>query len=852
MTALVHSKEIKVSKESKHPVSQSGNKKNQEGLKQILREIEQLIPPLWPLCDYVAVNPFLGFSDKSLLETQKILATVKDCSLLMNRDYYSQLYNMDGITTNDIKSACESCRHDHPEIYMDVSPAEILEWLAAIQKPDSTHPGRIKTISEQLDTRLGSDWTNHVVNDISRHCGSHFDRGQAIWESPWKNLGLFEAWRQSSLVSTRMDMLGLDGFRKLVGELPESPEDAISYLINMLEVPMNTGKYFLLAQLHSVSGWSSLIRSRMGEGKFTGKENPDLIGLLAIRLSYDTALCRSFRHEQEFHFDEPDAMAVDQYWKTNFGRESAMRYLLLKAAEISYRNRVIGKIKTAGPISQEARRKALQMIFCIDVRSEIMRRNLESASADIETFGFAGFFGMSMEYIPVGATRGSAQCPVLLEPGFKVHEGAHGNCGNLDAKVRASAQIQQKKSSIWKNFMVSPSSCFSFVESLGWGYLFKLMADSLVSSKILKSIAKIFSTPSPKQKTVPKLDAGGLNGMPNETKAALAESMLRNLGLVDNFARIVAVCGHASKVTNNPYRAGMDCGACGGHSGEPNARVAALLLNDPEVRTALSGKGIQIPDDTWFVAALHITTTDEIIFFETEMIPETHHADFQKVCDWVKSAGAACRVERAPRLGSCDPVETFRKSSDWSEVRPEWGLAGNASFIIAPRSRSAGLNLEGRTFMHSYDFQKDPGFKVLELIMTAPMIVTNWINMQYYASTVDNKNFGSGNKTIHNLVGRFGIFQGNGGDLMTGLPWQCVHDGSKFQHDPLRLLVIIEAPRDAIWAIIQRHPNVSNLVNNGWLSLVALDDGSFYEYDKNQQWKLMNQTAAKLEESSHA
>ena len=774
MTALVHPKEIKVSKESKHPVSQSGNKKNQEGLKQILREIEQLIPPLWPLCDYVAVNPFLGFSDKSLLETQKILATVKDCSLLMNRDYYSQLYNMGGITTNDIKSACDSCRHDHPEIYMDVSPTEILEWLAATQKLDSTHPGRIKTISEQLDTRLGSDWTNHVINDISRHCGSHFDQGQAIWESPWKSLGLYESWRQSSLISNRMDMLGLGGFRKLVKALPEAPGEAVSYLLNALKLPPARQKYFLLAQLYSVSGWSSYIRSRTGEPKFTGQQSPDLLGLLAIRLAYDTALWKAFGQKCPIFLESPEPIHEDLYWQTTFGRECANRYLLLKASEIAYRNKIIEKIQTRDSNPAISERKTLQMIFCIDVRSEVMRRNLESVSKNIETFGFAGFFGMAMEYIPIGASSGSAQCPVLLQPGFKVHEGVHGNCKDLDTNARASAQTQQKKSSLWKNFKVSPSSCFSFVESMGAGYLFKLIADSSGLSGLFKSLsghlASLFGNP----KIIPNLHADGFPGIADETKAGLAESMLRNLGLVDNFARIVAICGHASKVTNNPYRAGLDCGACGGHSGEPNARVAALLLNDPGVRIALGKRGIKIPDDTWFIAALHTTTTDEISFFEQEMIPETHHSDFRQVCDWISSAGALCRAERTPRLGGSNPGDPFRKSNDWSEVRPEWGLAGNAAFVIAPRHRTSGLNLEGRTFMHSYDFQKDPGFKVLELIMTAPMIVTNWINMQYYASTVDNQNFGSGNKTIHNVVGRFGIFQGNGGDLMTWLglpPW---------------------------------------------------------------------------------
>jgi uncharacterized protein len=166
----------------------------------------------------------------------------------------------------------------------------------------------------------------------------------------------------------------------------------------------------------------------------------------------------------------------------------------------------------------------------------------------------------------------------------------------------------------------------------------------------------------------------------------------------------------------------------------------------------------------------------------------------------------------------------FRRRSDWSELRPEWGLAGNAALIVAPRSRTAGLDLRGRTFLHSYDATRDPTGKTLELIMTAPMIVASWINLQYYASSVDNRAFGSGNKAIHNVVGLMGILQGNGGDLMTGLPWQCLHDGQRFQHEPLRLLVVIEAPREAIQRVIHQHQHVQDLVSNGWLTLVALED----------------------------
>jgi uncharacterized protein YbcC (UPF0753/DUF2309 family) len=264
--------------------------------------------------------------------------------------------------------------------------------------------------------------------------------------------------------------------------------------------------------------------------------------------------------------------------------------------------------------------------------------------------------------------------------------------------------------------------------------------------------------------------------------------------------------------------------------------VAAALLNDPLVRIALHQRGIEIGHDVWFVAAVHNTTTDVIQFADTETIPRTHTADFQELQDLTNVAASICRSERAPQLGA-QANNLSRRSTDWSEVRPEWGLAGNAAFIVAPRARTLGRNLEGRSFLHDYDFRTDPDRKVLELIMTAPMVVTNWINLQYYASTVDNQAFGSGNKVLHNVVGRLGILQGNGGDLMTGLPWQSLHDGHKYQHHPLRLLVVIEAPRNSICSILEKHPSVRDLVVNGWLRLAAIDDNKWFQYQSDDSWQ---------------
>ena len=165
------------------------------------------------------------------------------------------------------------------------------------------------------------------------------------------------------------------------------------------------------------------------------------------------------------------------------------------------------------------------------------------------------------------------------------------------------------------------------------------------------------------------------------------------------------------------------------------------------------------------------------------------------------------------------------------------GLAGNAAFVVAPRERTRGLDLGGRAFLHDYDWRKDEGFKVLELIMTAPMVVASWINLQYYGSTVNNRAFGAGNKVLHNVVGQLGVLEGNAGDLKVGLPWQSVHDGRRFVHEPLRLNVFIEAPQEAIDAVVARHAGVRDLVDNGWVHLFRLGDGSIHRYLGRLRWR---------------
>ncbi|WP_237213903.1 putative inorganic carbon transporter subunit DabA, partial [Falsiroseomonas oryziterrae] len=199
------------------------------------------------------------------------------------------------------------------------------------------------------------------------------------------------------------------------------------------------------------------------------------------------------------------------------------------------------------------------------------------------------------------------------------------------------------------------------------------------------------------------------------------------------------------------------------------------------------------------------------------------------------------RLGRLPGGAVGDAVAgAAERAADWAQPRVEWALARNAAFIIADRGFTRHLDLEGRCFLHSYDWQADAEGAALEVILTAPMVVAEWINTQYYFSTVDNAVFGAGSKVTHNVVGGFGVMQGNASDLMTGLPAQSVQsaDGVPY-HEPLRLMTVVRAPRARVEALIAKHRILQTLFNNGWVALLVADPvtGRFERRSREGHWQ---------------
>ena len=808
------------------------------------------IAPLWPLKHFVAVNPFLGFTAQTFHATCATMHRIARVDMLMPRAFYRSELATGNIEDRDLEAARRAAPGDWH------APATLNDLKAALARDvteKAKHAAIVATVAEVLDSLAAGDriasGTAFMTDEISKFCAAYFDEGQSIWRLPGRGLRPYAAWRTAMRYDRNPEVMGVVGFRTLVAGLSGDPVDAITEVIRRLGVPKRAIADYLHQALLDIGGWAAYARYLVWNDELYGRENDTLVQLLTIRVVWgytlfaqrtDIAFAGAWRRAMEIAALPP----LDE--RLGDDPELCLDLIAHEAYEAAYQRRFLALL--AKPAESETRcgPKTVQAAFCIDVRSEIYRRALESVDPNVQTVGFAGFFGFPIEYVPIGYRTGGAQCPVLLTPAFTVCEAVGDASRDEDKAILGLRLLRRRAAKAWKSFKTSAVSSFIFVETAGLLFAGKIVSDSLAVTRPVHDPDTDGLDPDVIGRLRPSIEShmvgGRRTGFDARERVAMAEAVLRAMSMTSDFGRLVLMTGHGSTTVNNPHASGLDCGACGGHTGEANARVAAAILNDSGVRVGLRERGIDVPDDTWFLGCLHDTTTDDIRIFDAQNAPASHRTLIAEIRETLARATSLTRLERATLLGIPNDADTQRRvvsrSRDWAQVRPEWGLAGNAAFIAAPRIRTRGIDFGGRAFLHDYDWRSDTDFTVLNLIMTAPMVVASWINLQYYGSTVNNRVFGSGNKVLHNVAGVLGVLEGNAGDLKVGLPWQSVHDGTRFVHEPLRLNVFIEAPLDALNAVIAKNAGVRELVDNRWLHLFAMsDDGHVSKrYRKDFRW----------------
>jgi hypothetical protein len=515
------------------------------------------------------------------------------------------------------------------------------------------------------------------------------------------------------------------------------------------------------------------------------------------------------------------------------------------ALEWSYYDEALTGIITQRSKSKKITNPSFQAIFCIDDRSGSFRRYIEHLDKNCETFGTAGFFNVEFFYKPVNGKFYTKLCPAPVTPTVLIKE------VNNKPIFERELHFGSHNYNLFKGWLITQTLGFWSAVKLFLNVFKPSLTPAMASSiKHIDVKAKLII----QNKQIDDKENGLQVGFTIPQMTDRVEGLLRSIGLTQNFAPIVYVVGHGASSVNNPHYSAYDCGACSGKPGSVNARVFSLMANNKEVRQLLTERGIKIPETTQFIAALHDTTRDEMVFYDEEFLSEVNylsHIQHQKVFTKALALNAKERSRRFTTINTKDKPEIVwekvkKRSVTIFEPRPELNHATNALCVIGSRDFTRDLFLDRRAFFNSYDYKQDPDGKWLFGILRAVSPVCGGINLEYFFSRMDNEKLGAGSKLPHNVVGLIAVANGTDGDLRPGLPSQMID-----MHDPLRLLVIVEQLPEIVLEVIKQHEPTYEWYKNNWIHLACVSpaNNKIYYFDyKHQKFIEYNPVPVQLPE----
>ncbi|GGK03657.1 hypothetical protein GCM10010123_37020 [Pilimelia anulata] len=748
--------------------------------------------------------------------------------------------------------------------------------LAAATPPAAAAPADGVRCRDRILARTGAD-TDAVVHPLLiRVCAAFLDQGVAYWPMPGRARGLLAAFRDLYGAGGAPPDRALRGLPALLAAQRGWPaERTVDWALGELAVAPADRAEAVAATLLSLRGWAGMVRQF--------EEAPDrapvhapparLVDHLAVQLTLDVVAARAAiadhlgPHATPADLDllrpppaapGPDrALAYEGFVVAQhlpvpldaFADPAAVRAwlaavraldpvtrrgLLHRAYERRHAADVLGGLRAHARYAAPAAAAPLfQAVFCIDEREESLRRHLEEVCPGAETLGYAGFFGVAMAYRGVRDVRPRPLCPVVVTPRHLVTEEPVSPApprGRRRAALRRAYDIGSR--TLARGALIGVGT--------GLAHLAPLVGRSLLPRRFHRWAAAAGRLPDPGptrlalHRTAAGPDAAGRQ--PGFTVAEMADvvaAALRTTGLAGRLAPLVLLVGHGSASLNNPHEAAHDCGATGGGRGGPNARALAAMANDPAVRGALAARGLPIPAGTRFVGAYHNTCDDSITYYDATGVPPAAATALDRARRALDRARALAAHERCRRFATAAPdlpperalahVETH--TVDLGQPRPEYGHATNAVCVVGRRWRTRGLFLDRRAFLVSYDPAADDDAAILTGLLLAVGPVCAGINLEYYFSHVDPAGYGCGTKLPHNVTGLLGVMDGAASDLRTGLPWQMVEI-----HEPVRLLLVVEAAPARLLALLAAQPGLDRLVRNGWLRLAAWDGPDLYRY----------------------
>lgn len=778
----------------------------------VLHQIKHYLPTQAPLKDFIHHNTLHAFQELKFHEAMRLASLNFGFRTYEDPSFYQEAYHNGRIQENIL--------HDIIEKRFPGESVSQVKGELFIMKNHSWK-GAIGAYRQQWIDHFGVNINKEVHPLLFRITGLYLDQGISSWSVEVKPNGLLP-WLRSIEENSLFSFFRTKKIRNLFIE----GRCSVASLLSLLVTDQRDFERYLFDQQFAHPGWSGMaaVIEDTGGGLIHKREISlsDFV-ILELLLELDVLEQRGIR----------DTLPSSGFFQTfpDLALRSNDFNLLAawhEAYEWSYYHDIIISLSSNYSNDSTESKPSFQAIFCIDDRECSLRRHIESLDGQALTYGTAGFFSLDFYFQSEHSLHATKVCPAPVTPSVLVRE-------------RESRKHHRKVATFNKHSHGAIAGWF-ISQSVGFWSGFKLAKNIFFPAPSAKMVSSFHHIdPQGRLEYLRTADYAGASlqkGFTIEELATKLGNMLRSIGMTSNFADIVYIIGHGASSVNNTHYAGYDCGACSGRPGSANARVAASALNRKDVRAALMLQGIEIPSNTAFIAALHDTTRDEIMFYDLDMLSQSNklqHEIHDRVIQEALEKNASERSRKFELinsgLGTKQLHQSVKKRSvSLFEPRPEWNHATNAFCIVGRRELSRGVNLDRRSFLQSYDYRLDRGGSILLGILRAVSPVCGGINLEYYFSRLDQEKLGAGSKLPHNVVGLIGVSNGVDGDLRTGLPAQMLNI-----HEPVRLMVVIEQHKDLVKDVLSRDVTVKQWYVEEWIHLIVIDphDKNCYRFEND-------------------
>lgn len=765
----------------------------------VLHELRHYLPAQAPLKDFVHHNTLHAFQHLRFEQAMHEAKSIFGYQTTLPLEKYRSLYREGKISADALSRVLKSHQ-----------ATELADAMMNADEAETSH-FRIGNLRANWKKIYRVDLDNQVHPLLFRVLCSYLDQGIAMWPFPIEHKGFLSSLRALEK-NSNSSFFKSDRVRQLLLH----SQCRIGALLDTIVGDESLYEQYLFDQQFAHPGWSGMVSTIESQPEtLLDKRQITLHDFIAFELlleidALDTALGKGWKPLAHHLTEKPEPIFSPV-------TPTALDTLLMlwqEAYEWTYYDAVVKAIQIQPKQAAVPQTHSFQAMFCIDDRECSIRRHIEAIDPESETFGTPGFFGVAFYYKPEHGKFMTKLCPAPVTPKHLIKETGSSHKHDRDL------HLTKHTHSLFSGWLISQTLGFWSALRLFFNLFKPSMSPATATSlKHMDRLAKL--TIQHQHEHVHDLQVGYT--IPEMVQSV--ESLLRSIGLVKNFAPLVYVVGHGSSSVNNPHYAAYDCGACSGRPGSVNARVISFMANHIEVRKELETKGIFIPDSTRFVAGLHDTTRDEMVFYDEDTLPETHkklHVQHHKVMSKALDENAKERSRRfevvnTHQAASLVHEKIRNRSVSLFEPRPELNHATNALCIVGKRDLTRGIFLDRRAFMNSYNAAEDPDGRYLLNILKAAAPVCGGINLEYYFSAVDNQKLGAGTKLPHNVMGLIGVANGIDGDLRPGLPSQMIE-----VHDPLRLLMIVQHKPEVILNVLDQSPETRDWFMHNWIHLVAV------------------------------